>query len=467
MTSLHDFTAVEQRDLLQAGELKPADLVSHYLDRIGEWNDTLGALITVDAETAIRRASNPKGLPRGGLWGLPYAEKDLWDRAGVVTTYGSRRYETHRPTASGELVQVLDDAGGISVGRTNTSEFGFSCYTENAVGPTSRCPYDLTCGPGGSSGGAAAAVAAGLIPVAPASDGGGSIRIPAAVNGLVGIKPSRGRVPAGAGFGLGGLSVPGPIARTVGDAAMLLDVLAAGGSYEFATRSPGGLGPFLSSVVPGGRQFRIGVTTTSPWDTAYDLHLDSDATDALEVGINALASADHQVEEFAFGPAPEYPSAFRTIWQASAAGLDVEGAQLELLEPLTRWLVQEGRRLSARDLAGALGALVEYERRTIRSMSGFDAILTPALAQSPRPLGWFSTNDPEVNFEQQCRYTPFTSFANACGLPAISLPVHMTADGLPMGVQLVGQPGGENTLIAIGADLELRLRWHVAHPPQW
>jgi amidase len=155
------------------------------------------------------------------------------------------------------------------------------------------------------------------------------------------------------------------------------------------------------------------------------------------------------------------------VWQAGAAGIPAEGDDLDRVEPLTRWLIERGRALSARDLAGALAALAAYERSVLAQFSSFDAVVTPALAQTPRPVGWYDAEDGERNFAQQVQYTPFTSFANVTGLPAITLPVHVTPDGLPMGVQLVGRPGGEATLLAIGAQLERRLKWHRRHPPQW
>jgi len=155
------------------------------------------------------------------------------------------------------------------------------------------------------------------------------------------------------------------------------------------------------------------------------------------------------------------------VWQAGAATIPAEGPELELLEPLTRWLVERGRELSARTLAEALATLAAYERSVIHRFSIVDAVLTPSLALTPRPLGWYDQVDAERNFAQQVQYTPFTSIANVSGLPAITLPVHVTAEGLPMGVQLIGRPGGEHTLLAIGAQLQRRLGWEKRHPPQW
>ena len=167
-----------------------------------------------------------------------------------------------------------------------------------------------------------------------------------------------------------------------------------------------------------------------------------------------MSALGHGIEEYALEPDDSYAPAFRTVWQSGASDIPAEGDDLDLLEPLTRWLVERGRTLGARELASALSTLTTFERSIIRQFATFDAVLTPALAQTPRPIGWYSTDDPELNFAQQVQYTPFTSFANVTGLPAITLPVALTAEGVPMGVQLVGRPGGEATLFALGAQLE-------------
>ena len=471
MFELHHLTAQEQWDWLHRGEITPTELTRHYLDRIERYNAALGAFVTVTPEAALARAAHVESSVPGvaPLWGIPLAEKDLERRAGVRTTFGSRLFATAIAEESDEGVRARDAAGAISVGSTNTPEFGLSSYTENLVTNPARNPYDLALGAGGSSGGAAVAVAAGLLPMAPGSDGGGSIRIPAAATGLVGLKPSRGRIASGAGFAsLAGLVVPGPIARTVGDAAMLLDALVSDHEYHFATGAPTwDGGAYLNAAVRGEGRFQIGVMTTSPWDSTYEIALAPEARAALELAITELAAIGHGLDAIELEPADTYPQDFRTIWQSNAATIPAEGAQLELLEPLTRWLVERGRAVSGAALAGALERLVVFERSLIRQLSGFDAVLTPALAMTPRPIGWYDAVDAEHNFAQQVQYTPFTSMANVSGLPAVSLPVHVTAEGLPMGVQLIGKPGGEHTLLAIGAQLERRLRWERRHPAQW
>ncbi|HEY5229732.1 MAG TPA: amidase [Galbitalea sp.] len=471
MSELHHLSAQEQWRLVHRGEITPLELVNHYLERIGRLNDELGAFTTVTADAARTRAGVlaelvPKAAP---LWGIPLGDKDLVRRAGVRTTFGSRLFADFVPDESDELVEVLDAAGAISLGKTNAPEFGLPSYTESLVAPPARNPWDLTLGAGGSSGGAAVAVSAGLLPFAPGSDGGGSIRIPAAATGLVGLKPGRGVVPSGSGLtSLGGLVTAGPLARTVADAAMLLDAMIAGSDYGFSVRSPGwDGGALLGAATRGEGRFQLGVMTTSSWDDAYEITVSAEARAALETAITELDALGHGIEEFALESDNTYAPAFRTIWQAGASDLPAEGDQLELLEPLTRWLVEAGRRLSAREVVVALSTLTTFERSVIRQFAGFDAVLTPALALTPRPIGWYSSEDPELNFAQQVQYTPFTSFANVAGLPAITLPVYHTEAGIPMGVQLVGRPGGEATLLSIGAQLERRIGWQHRHPAAW
>ncbi len=473
MPELHDLTALEQLERLRRGDVTPSELVEHYLARIERLDsgpDGLGAFVEVTADAARARAAamldESKAL---AMWGLPSADKDLVDRAGVATRYGSRAFADHVPDASDELVETLDAAGAISLGKTNTPEFGMPSYTEPLAGRPAHNPYDIALGPGGSSGGAAVAVAAGLLPLAPGSDGGGSVRIPAAATGLVGLKPSRGRIPASPGFtNLGGLAIAGPLARTVTDAALLFDAMIGQGALPFATAAPSwDGGAYLNAAVRGEGRFQLGVTTSSPWETAYELDIAPEAHDALRVAREHLDAIGHGLEEFRLEPEEGYAAAFMTLWQGGAAGIRIEGEQFDQVEPLTRWLVETGRRLGARELAAALGWLTKYERRVIRQLSRFDAVLTPALAMTPRPIGWYDAEDALRNFGQQVQYTPFTSFVNVSGLPAITLPVHVTDAGLPMGVQLIGRPGAEHVLLGIGAQLERRLNWQDRHPPQW
>ena len=475
MSELHELTALALWQELQTGRVSPRELAAHYLDRIERLNPALGAFVTVTRDAALERADRvatevPRTAP---LWGLPSGDKDLWLRAGVPAGFGSRLMADHLPDTSDEIVETLDAAGAVSLGKTNAPEFGLPAYTESLAAPPARNPWNPALGAGGSSGGAAVAVASGMLPFAPGSDGGGSIRIPAAACGLVGLKPSRGLVPAGSGIeSLGGLVVAGPLARTTTDAALLLDGMIAKRDgridHHYTLRAPyDDDGPFLGTAVRGEGRYQLGVMTTSAWDDAYEITLAPEATAALREAVDVFAGMGHGMEETALDPDPSYAPAFRTLWQAGAARIPAEGEQEDLLEPLTRWLMRRGREIGAKELSEALSALTAYERSLIRQLSSFDAVLTPALAMTPRPLGWYDQEDGERNFEQQVQYTPFTSMINVSGLPAIVLPVSQTLDGLPMGVQLIGRPGGERTLLSLAAQLERRIRWPSRHPAVW
>ncbi|KQY96987.1 hypothetical protein ASD19_08635 [Microbacterium sp. Root53] len=465
MTALHELGLRGLAAALRRGDVTPAEAAGHFLARIEARRD-LGAFAEVTADAALRRAASLGRPPADAppLWGVPLADKDLTARAGVPTRYGSRWSAHDVPARSDPLALALDDAGAVSLGKTATPEFGLTGFTETRIGPPARDPWDPANGAGGSSGGAAVAVAAGLLPAAPASDGGGSIRIPSATVGVVGLKPSRGRVPAGSGLDSpGGLAVAGPIARTVDDAALLLDALTAG-PLPYATRAPGE-GPFADALrAPAGR-LRIGMTTVSPWDESLDIRLDVSAREAFAHAARVLSGAGHELEDAAWRP-EGYADMFMTLWRASAARIPVPDERLDELEPITAWLAREGRALSAERLLGALAAATAFERRTIEAFAGFDAVLTPALGLLPRPIGWFAQDDPELSFARQCEYAPYSSFVNVAGLPAVTVPVAEAPGGHPVSVQLIGRPGGEAVVLRLAAQLEAA-RGALPRPPAW
>jgi amidase len=232
-------------------------------------------------------------------------------------------------------------------------------------------------------------------------------------------------------------------------------------------RAPGDDGPYLGAAIRGEGRFQLGVMMDSPWDEAYEITIAPEAHSAVQRAIAAFDELGHGIEAMAPAPEPGYPEAFRTIWQSGAATIPVDGEAEALLEPLTRWLLMHGRGVPARQLAEALAWLAGFEERVIRRFSPFDAVLTPALALTPRPVGWYDQENGEHNFAQQVQVTPFTSFVNVAGLPAITIPVEETAEGVPMGVQLIGLPGGEVTLFALATQLERRIRRGHRHPPNW
>lgn len=495
MAELHELTAREQSFLLRTGALRPGELVEHYLSRIEKYNHDLGAFIAQDAEgararaAALEAAGHPHAAPTGSftrvapnsfriespgaepeqiLWGLPLADKDLTERAGLPTTFGSRAFAGHVSARSEELVQTLDAAGAVSLGKTNTPEFGQHGFTENLVAGPTRNPYNTALHAGGSSGGAAAAVAARLLPFAPGSDGGGSIRIPAAATGLVGVKPSRGRVPGGSAIGsVGGLAVAGPLARTVGDAALLLEgMIGTPDPARYALRAPElAPGALLHAADNPQGRFRIAVLRDSPWADDYEIGLDAAGERSFAEGIEHLRALGHVLEEIPLLRSEGYSAAFRVLWRMFPAAVPLGPGGEALLEPVTAALRERGRHVPALDLMGALGFFARFERDVIEQFSGYDAVLTPALGQSPRPVGFYDLEDPDESFRQQVLYSPWTSFVNVAGLPAVSLPVSVDEQGLPSAIQLIGRPGDEPTLLRLGAQLEDRIRWQERTPP--
>ncbi len=487
MPDLHELTALDLGEALRRREVSAEEATRHFLQRIERGNAAVGAVTGVAAERAVERArALDAGASRSApLWGLPIVDKELVRRAGQRTTFGSRLFADHVPETDDELVQHLDAAGAISLGTSAAPEFGLPSYTASRVAPPARSPYALDRGAGGSSGGAAAAVAAGLVPFAPGSDGGGSIRIPAAACGVVGLKPSRGRIPAASGLDrLAGLVVAGPIARTVADAALMLDALVSAAAWPHATQAAidpplasgaphPSSGSFLGAAVRGEGRYQLGVMTASPWQEDVPISMAPEARWALDRAIEGFAALGHGLDDIDLAPEPDYGRYFRTIWKASAAGIPARTpTELQRLEPLTRWLVEQGRAMPASELASALEWLAGFERRVIARLRGVDAVLTPALAMTPRPLDWYDPADAERNFAQQVQYTPWTSFVNVAGLPALVLPVGVTppdADdpGMPMAVQLIGRPGGEATLLSLGAQWERSGRGRLPRPPVW
>ncbi|MFT0846941.1 amidase [Actinomycetaceae bacterium L2_0104] len=514
MSELHELSAVQQRQMLEAGEIQPSELVAHYLDRIEALNPRVHAFTTVTPDAALERAEAlergaamaeprisgasdsslratlPHSVSRTGdetieptrsasgakpptrleapLWGLPFADKDLSDRAGVATGYGSRAFANNVPLSSSPVVEDMDSAGGISLGKTNVPEFGFPAYAENRLPEGhARNPWDTDREPGGSSAGAAVAVAARMLPFAPGNDGGGSVRIPAAACGLVGLKPSRGRVPGASGIdSLGGLAVGGPLARSVADAALLLDGMCHGPD-RFALRAPRPnvptSGSFLDALDETVGHLRIGWNTWSPWASQYRIEIGHEAEEALDGTIRLSEKLGHSIEHIEPAPFPEYVDAFRAIWMGGAAGMPLPDEMLEHLEPLTGWLIRTGRTRPAGDLPAALATLARFESRIIADYSSYDIVLTPMLSTPPPRFGSFDAADGNRNFIQQCQFTPFTSYVNVAGLPAISLPV--AQGSLPMAVQTIGRPGDEVTLLRFAAQLEAELRWFERIPP--
>ncbi|MFC5337407.1 amidase [Leucobacter denitrificans] len=452
-------SAVALQAALHSGEITAVEATTTYLERISSRED-LGAFITVTADSALEEArladelfdahrNDPSATPLPLILGMPTAHKDLTEVAGVPTTRGSAAFEPEIATADHPVVATLRRAGMISLGKTQVPEFGLTGYSENNIAPPARNPHDLARTPGGSSGGSAAAVAAGLLPVAPGSDGGGSIRIPSLACGLVGLKTGLGTIAgdieSGAADPFGGpkLSVHGPIARTAADAALLMDALAPGGHYREAVARAGDL---------------TGITVArceaSPFDAVFDIKLSPDARLAYNTAASRLAALGHLVDEADYTYDPTYPEIFTNGWTSGLSLLEIEDSAVDHLMPLTRAFRERALGRSAEEHRANATLLNQFAAEVRELWGRSDVVLTPGLTMDAPLIGEFLSRTPDGDYQLQCEWAPYTSVVNVSGLPAIAVPILKTSAGLPMGVQLIGRRGSEAQLLALAAQLQ-------------
>lgn len=471
MADLHDLTALEQAAAIRSRQVSPVELVEHYLERVERLSDEVGAFVTVTGELALTQArlaqSRDAAAVDSPLFGVPTAIKDLNLTAGVRTTFGSAATAGFVPEVSDEVVLRIEAAGMVSLGKTSTPEFGSPCYTEPDVAPPARTPFDLERMAGGSSGGAGAAVAAGLVPVAQGSDGGGSIRIPASCCGLVGLKPSRGRVSSGPVYGDPvGLATNGPLARTVRDAAAMLDVMAGPATGD----------PFWAPPLPPGETFldwcgrdpgRLRIARSSrPFLPGGDVH--PECLRAYDAASRLLEDLGHDVEDVDVPAPAEAVEVFETCWSVLTALSPAPDGSEHLLRPLTRWLQERGQAVSGPGFGLAIAEMRRVAAGMLQRLAAYDAVLTPTLAQPPLRIGEIRDDaDPARDFANQVAFTPFTSAWNVTGMPAASLPLHMTPEGLPVGVMLAARPAQEHLLLALCAQVEEAAPWRDRHPACW
>ncbi len=453
--------ATEQARLVREGRLSAVELTELYLERIARLDPVLNAFVTVCGDEALEDArAADASVDDRPFRGVPIAVKDLTATAGIRTTYSSRAFADNVPDFDTAVVRRLRDAGFVLLGKTNTPEFGTVAFTESELNGVTRNPWNPERTPGGSSGGAAAALAAGLVPLAHGTDGGGSIRIPASCCGVFGLKPSRGRVSTAPFPSLEGLSTSGPIARSVADAAALLDVLS---GYEPGDPwwAPPPERPFADEPgAPPGR-LRVAVTAEPP----IEAPVHADCVAALEDAADLLSSLGHEV----FEATPPWTGAglldaFIAVWQVSPALYPVDA---ELLTPLNRGLAESARRSSAVDYAQAAFHLQTVARRIVAFWQQVDVVLTPTLALPPVPIGWQEegVDDAIGQLRRNTLFTPFTAIANLTGSPAMSLPLYWSTEGLPIGVQAIGPPAGEALLLRLAAQLEDARPWAAKRPP--
>lgn len=470
MAQLHDLTALEQGQAIARGELSSLELTEHYLARAELLDEHMGAFAirtpALAREQASKADTDRARVGLSPLHGVVIPPKDLNSWAGVRCRMGSKAFD-FVPDANDYTVIRMREAGFVFTGKTNTPEFGLPAYTESEVAPPARTPWDLDRSAGGSSGGAATAVASGLVAAAVGSDGGGSIRIPASCCGLVGIKPSRGRVSAGPnGESVGELGVQGPLARTVADAAAVLDALS--GSFV-GDRSPAPAlargASFLQASQQDPPKLRIGRFVTP---ILVPAEVDPECLLAYERTSTLLEQLGHRVEDIAMPFDPELFAVFEMLWTCLAASIPLDAVQERQVTPLTRWLRSKGGQVTGPELTVAVSVLRTLARKAMQGTSDVDVILTPTLAQLPPAIGALRNDaDPAADFAAQAAFTPFTAAFNLTGQPAISVPLQWTSAGLPVGIQLVGRLYDEYTLISLAAQLERAQPWNTRHPANW
>jgi len=460
----------ELAGMVRSGEISARELVETSLARIEELNPALNAFVQVDGERALATAEAVEPGDERPFAGVPIAIKNNRAVSGLRLTEGCSLMADHVAAYDHNVTRRLKDAGFVIVGTTTLPEYGILPVSEARLfGPT-RNPWDLDRTPGGSSGGAAAAVASGMVPVAHGNDGGGSIRIPAACCGLVGLKPARGRISAAPDLGDYPLSIDGVLSRTVGETAAILDVLA---GYEVgdANWAPPPVEPFARTAQAEPGKLRIAATTLPPNAAVVDPACAGAVTEAAEL----LRSLGHEVEEVdppwqveglseLFGAVFAIHVSLAIMHSGIVAGHELTG---EDMEPMSWAIFSMVKQLNAPQGAGVAAQLQRFSRRLIAFLNPYDALLTPALAERPLPLGTLDTAaaDPMSTYTRSGLFTPFTPIFNASGQPGISLPLFQGEDGLPLGVQIVGRPAGEAALLALAAQLEEAQPWADRRAP--
>jgi amidase len=469
MDALAFMPATELAARIRDGSFTAREVTEATIRRIEAVDPQIGAFVELDAEAALEQAAGVTPGDRRPFAGVPIAVKANTAVAGMCMNFASRFLACHRPTHSAYLVRRLREAGFVIVGTTNMSEYGILPTTEpRHTGPT-RNPWDLARTPGGSSGGAAAAVAAGLVPVAHANDGGGSLRIPAACCGLVGLKPSRGRVSRGPDLGDSFLASDGVVSRSVAETALLLDVLA---GYEpgDATWAPRPAEPYTLAMRRDPGRLRIAMSL----ENALDVDVDPEVVHGLYSAAALLRDLGHEVVEAS--PALPPPEVLDIFLQVFGPGISLgiglgerlagRPAEDDEIEPLSRAVLEHARALPSTGYLTALAQLQLLARGTVAFFADYDLLMTPVLAARPLPIGELHGcgDEPMQDLRRSGRFAPYTALFNVTGQPAISLPVGFGEDGLPTAVQLVGHPLGEETLLQVAAQIEAARPWAERRP---
>lgn len=458
--------ALEQAQLIRRREVSPLELVELYLERIQRLDSQLGSYFTVATEQALADATakteqlaqtnDTSELPP--FFGVPISIKDLNSVEGIRCTYGTRVLMEKIAPYSDGVVMRIKQAGFTILGKTATSELGSLPYTEPPGFPPTRNPWNLDYTPGGSSGGAAAAVAAGLSPIAQGSDGGGSLRGPAFCCGLVGLKPSRGRVSyAPVGDYQNGIATNGPLARTVADAAALLDVMSG-----YITGDPYWLPDpeisFLEATRQAPAQLRIAFSTS--------VQAIGEATEICQQSVRETVQLLEEMGHIVEPGCPDFTGLiepFKKVWQA---GIVAPGIPPVAMSRMNRWIAEQSG--SAGEYLQAVHQMQIISRRIVGFFDAFDILLLPTYLHPQIRIGEWADLSPEETLQKITGWIAPCPPFNASGLPAIALPTGFdSSTGLPLGVQLVGRPAAEATLIALAAQLEARKPWSDHRPPSF
>jgi len=461
--------ATAQAQLVARGKVTATDLVEAAIERIETFDEPLNSVVVRWFDDACVAAADVDGRlamnkPMPLFAGVPTLLKDLWAHSvGHPMTNGNAALQAELPISTYDttLVSRLRDAGLITLGRSNSPELGSLPVTEPlSFGPT-RNPWSKEHTPGGSSGGAAAAVAAGLVPIANASDGGGSIRIPASCCGLIGLKPSQGRITMGPERDESGLGVHFAVTRSMRDTAGLLDAVC-GPDIGDNVITPRPNRPFANEVGANPGRLRIGLLASHPLEGK----LDPECATAARNGASLLEGLGHDVHYShpAVLEDPSFSSRFMAIWATNMSlGIQTMGKMIgrdlteDEVEPVNWAMSQFAEQMSAVDLGVALAAINEYRRQMQQWWAdGWDLLLTPTLSEPPVRIGEHdaSPDDPMAGMKRAREFVSFTPPFNTSGQPAISLPLHVSADGLPIGVQLVAAYGREDLLIRVASQIE-------------
>ena len=474
MEELAFMDATAQADLVRRGEVSALDLVSAAVERIEHLNPRLNAVVTPMFGKACETAALPVNLlPEGPFTGVPFLLKDLMaSYAGFRITSGSAFLEYYVADHDSELVARHKRAGLMVVGKTNTSELGILPTAEPKFFGACRNPWDPNRSTGGSSGGSAAAVASGMVPMAHANDAGGSIRIPASCCGVFGLKPTRARNPMGPDIGdaFGGMIAEHAVTRSVRDSAALLDATcgpSAGDPYW----APPNARPYVQEVGADPGRLRIAVVTEDP--TGGKVH--DDCVNAVRDVASLCDGLGHEIIEdvaVKFDVQTVIP-AFTAVYAAGNAwAIDGGGIMSgrtpspEKFETLTWALYEMGHGIDAPQFLLSMTALQRATREITRSFEDYDVVLTPTVTEPPPLLGTFDSpqDNPLQGLMRAASFVPFTTVANFTGLPAMSVPLHWSADGLPIGTQFIGKFGDEATLFRLAAQLEEARPWGGRRP---